>query len=191
MSLPFAILTALLERESTGIELTRRFDRSFGYFWMATHQQIYRELDRLKKDGFVAASTPPGGSGRGQPKQFAITDAGVTALREWLADTDEPTAVRASIAVRLRAAAATGDVAAVRAAIVHHLDVHESRLANYREIDRRDFSTTDQDADVVRHLVLKAGLRTEQAWVDWCREALLTIDKLETRPLGPTSSRRW
>jgi DNA-binding PadR family transcriptional regulator len=184
MSLPFAILTALLERESTGIELTRRFDRSFGYFWMATHQQIYRELDRLKKDGLVAASTPPGGSGRGQPKQFAITDAGVTALRDWLADIDEPTAVRASIAVRLRAAAATGDVAAVRAAIVHHLDVHEGRLANYREIDRRDFSTTDQDADVVRHLVLKAGLRTEQAWVDWCREALLMIDKLETRPSG-------
>jgi DNA-binding PadR family transcriptional regulator len=180
MSLPFAILTALLERESTGIELTRRFDRSFGYFWMATHQQIYRELDRLKKDGFVANSTPPGGSGRGQPKQFAITDAGVTALREWLADTDEPTAVRASIAVRLRAAAATGDVAAVRAAIVHHLDVHERRLANYREIDRRDFSTTDQDADVVRHLVLKAGLRTEQAWVDWCREALQMIDKLDS-----------
>jgi len=189
MSLPFAILTALLERESTGIELTRRFDRSFGYFWMATHQQIYRELDRLKKDGFVAASTPPGGSGRGQPKQFAITDAGVTALREWLADTDEPTAVRASIAVRLRAAAATGDVAAARAAIVHHLDVHERRLANYREIDRRDFSITDQDADIVRHLVLKAGMRTEQAWVDWCRDALLMIDKLETRPSGPTGSR--
>ena len=44
MSLRSAILTALMERPSSGKELTRRFDLSFGYFWHATHQQIYREL---------------------------------------------------------------------------------------------------------------------------------------------------
>ncbi|MGW4568360.1 PadR family transcriptional regulator, partial [Streptomyces sp. NPDC004561] len=48
MSLPHAILTALLEKPSSGLELTRRFDKSIGYFWSATHQQIYRELGRLE-----------------------------------------------------------------------------------------------------------------------------------------------
>lgn len=48
MSLPHAILTALLEKPSSGLELTRRFDRSIGYFWSATHQQIYRELGKLE-----------------------------------------------------------------------------------------------------------------------------------------------
>ena len=47
MSLKFAILTSLIEREGSGIELARRFDKSIGFFWPATHQQIYRELDRL------------------------------------------------------------------------------------------------------------------------------------------------
>ncbi|MFX4748000.1 hypothetical protein ABTB74_18915, partial [Acinetobacter baumannii] len=45
MSLPHVLLTSLLERPSTGFELARRFDRSMGFFWNATHQQIYRELN--------------------------------------------------------------------------------------------------------------------------------------------------
>jgi DNA-binding PadR family transcriptional regulator len=150
MSLQFAILTALTERASTGIELTRRFDRAFGYFWPATHQQIYRELDKLKTSGLAEASTPDRPE-RGQPKRFSITPAGRRAL---------------------------GETGAVRAVIAHHLAAHEAMLANYREIDARDFAAPVADADVLRHLVLKAGLRTEQAWVDWCREALDVLDRL-------------
>ncbi|WP_199783266.1 PadR family transcriptional regulator, partial [Streptomyces alboniger] len=55
MSLPHAILTALLEKPSSGLELTRRFDKSIGYFWSATHQQIYRELGRLEREGSIRA----------------------------------------------------------------------------------------------------------------------------------------
>lgn len=57
MSLPHALLTSLAERPGSGSELTRRFDRSIGYFWHATHQQIYRELARLEDEGWVE-STP-------------------------------------------------------------------------------------------------------------------------------------
>jgi len=48
MSLPHALLTALVERPGSGSELAGRFDRSIAYFWQATHQQIYRELARLE-----------------------------------------------------------------------------------------------------------------------------------------------
>ncbi|BBX83009.1 PadR family transcriptional regulator [Mycolicibacterium aubagnense] len=177
MSLQFAILTALTERASTGIELTRRFDRAFGYFWAATHQQIYRELDKLKNSGLAEASTPDRPE-RGQPKRFSITPAGRQALSEWLCGIDDPAPERMSIAVRVRAAAALGETGAVRAVIAHHLASHQATLANYREIDARDFAAPVADADVLRHLVLKAGLRTEQAWVDWCREALDVLDRL-------------
>lgn len=177
MSLQYAILTALAERASTGIELTRRFDRAFGYFWAATHQQIYRELDKLKNSGLAEVSTPDRPE-RGQPKRFSITSAGRLALSEWLGGIDDPAPERMSIAVRVRAAAALGETGAVRAVIAHHLAAHEAMLANYREIDARDFAAPVADADVLRHLVLKAGLRTEQAWVDWCREALDVLDRL-------------
>jgi DNA-binding PadR family transcriptional regulator len=40
MALERALLVSLSERPGTGIELTRRFDRSIGFFWRATHQRI-------------------------------------------------------------------------------------------------------------------------------------------------------
>ena len=53
MSLSHVLLTSLLEKPSTGIELGRRFDRSMGFFWNATHQQIYRELSHMLNKGWV------------------------------------------------------------------------------------------------------------------------------------------
>jgi len=62
MSLPHALLTALIEKPSSGIELSSRFDRSIAFYWHATHQQIYRELARLEAAGWVEA-TPVESSG--------------------------------------------------------------------------------------------------------------------------------
>ncbi|MBF6193855.1 MULTISPECIES: PadR family transcriptional regulator [Nocardia] len=184
MALQFAILTALTERASTGIELARRFDRAFGYFWSATHQQIYRELDRLSGGGLVAEVSPQS-PGRGQPRRFSITPAGTAALHRWVSEVDEPPQQRETLLIRLRAAAATGDFEGVRAVVTHHLDVHERTLATYREIEERDFSAVGDDADAMRHLVLKAGLGTERAWADWCREVIEALDAMHT----PSESR--
>ncbi|WP_433684796.1 PadR family transcriptional regulator [Nocardia sp. CA-119907] len=186
MALQFAILTALTERESTGIELARRFDRAFGYFWSATHQQIYRELDRLRTGGLVAEVPQQEPPGRGQPKRFSITPAGTAALHSWMSETDEPTPLRDALIVRLRAAAAVGDFEGIRDAVANHLEVHERTYATYREIEERDFSAIGDNSDKVRHLVLKAGLGTERAWADWCREVIATLDAIqrpsESRP---------
>ena len=54
MSLAHVLLTSLMEKPSTGIELARRFDRSMGFFWNATHQQIYRELSAMQQKGWIS-----------------------------------------------------------------------------------------------------------------------------------------
>jgi len=59
MSLPHALLTSLLEQPCSGMDLARRFGRSIGFFWPATHQQIYKELGKpaqAQKRGRVAGS---------------------------------------------------------------------------------------------------------------------------------------
>ena len=53
VALPHAILVSLCEQSGSGYELARRFDRSIGYFWAATHQQIYRTLRAMEDDGWV------------------------------------------------------------------------------------------------------------------------------------------
>src|SRR5258707_7166523 len=67
MSLPHALLTALVEHPCSGSELAERFDRSIGYFWNATHQQIYRELARLEEAQWIEAL--PAESGRGRKRR--------------------------------------------------------------------------------------------------------------------------
>ncbi|MBB1051097.1 PadR family transcriptional regulator, partial [Dietzia sp. CW19] len=84
MSLKFAILTSLTERAGSGIELARRFDKSIGYFWPATHQQIYRELDRLGESGLIRELPLEGAPSRGNPRRFEVTEDGRRLLTEWI-----------------------------------------------------------------------------------------------------------
>src|SRR3569833_1946857 len=85
MALQHAILVALCEQAGSGYELARRFDRSIGYFWAATHQQIYRTLKSMEDDGLVCV-TPVAQHGRPDKKVYAVTDAGRTELARWIAE---------------------------------------------------------------------------------------------------------
>ena len=55
MALEHAILVSLSERASSGYDLARRFDKSIGYFWTATHQQVYKVLARMEGSELGAA----------------------------------------------------------------------------------------------------------------------------------------
>lgn len=67
MSLAHVLLTSLIEKPSTGSELARRFDRSMGFFWNATHQQIYRELNGMLKQGWISTLEKAHDGGRKKP----------------------------------------------------------------------------------------------------------------------------
>lgn len=181
MSLKNAILTSLTEREGSGIELARRFDKSIGYFWPATHQQIYRELDRLASDELIRELPPEGPPRRGQPRRFAVTDGGRAQLEEWIGADDEPEPMRSTLAVRVRAAAVTGRTDELRHALEHHRGRRRELLDKYLAIEERDFSSVDP-ADmrgVLQHRVLTLGIEGERCWLAWCDETLDALDELE------------
>ncbi|AKJ14958.1 PadR family transcriptional regulator [Streptomyces incarnatus] len=177
MSLPHAILTALLEKPSSGLELTRRFDKSIGYFWSATHQQIYRELGRLEADGLIRA-LPTQAPARGQKKSYEVLPAGRAELARWTAAAQDPKPLRDTLLLRLRAAAVVGR-AGVESDLRRHLELHRRQLAEYREIEKRDFPP-DRDApeDRLRHLVLRAGIDLETFWTQWLTHALAEFAEL-------------
>ena len=175
MSLPHALLTSLIERPATGYDLARRFDRSIGYFWHATHQQIYRELGRMERAGWIEVVP---GEGRG--KAYRCLPAGRRELRRWAAAPPPSPGPRDALLVALRADAAVGPVglaAAVRERLAHHEDM----LARYREIEARDFAVVGTRAEELQHLVLAAGLDYEQAQVRWCRRALSVLEAADGR----------
>ncbi|MFJ4835433.1 PadR family transcriptional regulator [Streptomyces sp. NPDC088747] len=182
MSLPHAILTALLEKPSSGLELTRRFDRSIGYFWSATHQQIYRELGKLEAEGQIRA-LPSEQPARGQKKSYEVLPAGRDELARWTAASQDPKPLRDTMLLRLRASAVVG-TAGVEADLRRHLDLHQEQLAEYEEIEKRDFPPgTDTAQDRLRHLVLRAGIDLETFWTRWLAHALEEFEQLPERRL--------
>jgi DNA-binding PadR family transcriptional regulator len=171
MSLRSAILTALMERPSSGKELARRFDLSFGYFWHATHQQIYRELGQMSDAGLIELHADQE-KARGGPRTYAITEAGEQHLRDWVANGQGPVPVRDPLLVRLRAAAVLGDID-LAGQIQQHLDYHRALLETYRSIEERDFRRPLRGRrQRLQHLILQAGIDTEQSWAGWCTNAL-------------------
>ncbi|MFF0223006.1 PadR family transcriptional regulator [Streptomyces sp. NPDC004629] len=177
MSLPHAILTALLEKPSSGLELTRRFDKSIGYFWSATHQQIYRELGRLEAEGQIRAR-PAEQPSRGQRKSYEVLPAGRAELARWTAASQDPKPQRDALLLRLRAAAVVG-TAGLETDLRRHLDLHRRQLAEYEEIERRDFPPARAEPqDRLRHLVLRAGIDLEIFWTRWLAHALAEIGTL-------------
>lgn len=170
MSLPHALLTALAERPGSGSELADRFDRSIGYFWQATHQQIYRELGRLEETGWIESL--PAESGRGRKRAYRILPAGKKELRRWIAEQEDPTPLREALMVRLRAEAVLGP-AGLEDEIRRRIALHQEKLDLYLQIEARDFSEdVDSRTKRLQHLVLQAGIANERFWVEFSQHAL-------------------
>lgn len=177
MALEHAILVSLEERAGSGYELTRRFARSIGFFWAASHQQIYRTLKRMENDGWITAEAVTQ-DGRPDKKVYSPSEAGRTELRRWLAEPSDPGVMRTELALKLRGAA-FGDVGAVLADVKDHRDRHAERLDVYRVIEKHDFSDPAalSGQKLHQYLVLRAGIRAEQGLVDWCEEVIEALNR--------------
>ena len=172
MALEHAILVSLRERPAAGLELARRFDRSIGFFWSATHQQIYRVLGRMERDSWVR-SAAVAQQGRPDKRVYEVTDTGEDELGRWLGEPMSTEKFRSELAVRLRGAS-YGDRRAVLDTVREQLAEHTTRLAHYEQLAARDFPKADvltgQRLD--HYLVLRGGIGLERFWVDWLTEYL-------------------
>ncbi|WGX94954.1 PadR family transcriptional regulator [Nocardioides sp. L-11A] len=177
MALEHAILVSLSERAASGSDLVRRFDASIGFFWSATHQQIYRVLGRMEGDGWISSETvaQPGHPARnGQRKKlYDVTDAGRAELARWIGEPTTPDAMRSSVSVKMRGAS-YGDRAALLDDLRRQLDEHTKRLSLYEYLAARDFPEPGvlAGADLDIYLVLRGGLLMEEFWIRWLTEYL-------------------
>jgi DNA-binding PadR family transcriptional regulator len=179
LSLPHALLTALAEQPGSGSDLARRFDKSIGYFWQATHQQIYRELARLEASNWIQAL--PAEDGRGRKRRYQILEAGRHELKRWTAEAQSPSPIRDDLLVRLRAEAVVGPTG-LREELRALAEQHRQKLAKYRAIEVRDFAANSQDLEnKLQHLVLMSGITYETYRLTLCDEAIALLDQQEDR----------
>ena len=183
MSLPHALLIALIEDPRSGSELSSRFDRSIGLYWQASHQQIYRELARLEAAGWIEAT--PVERGRGRKKNYRVVAAGRQALRRWVAAPRELEPYRSELMIRVHVEATIGP-SGLATQIERRLEMHRARLTTYQRIEKRAFSTPDPSrTEAISHLILKLGMMNESTWIDWSVEALGVLgQRAATKPVS-------
>ena len=174
MALGDAILVCLTERPMTGYELAKTFDSSIGFFWKADHQQIYRELTRLREKGQVQAREVVQ-SGKPNKLVYTLTPEGRAALRHWAARPSSPPSIKDDMLVRLCALDSV-DMEPMRVDLMARLEHHRDRLARYERVLKKRFPHGAASLDDTgKLLALHLGLRHERAVVEWCEEALQTL----------------
>ena len=134
----FAILGLLSIQSFTTYELAQQMDRTLSWFWPRAASVVYDEPKKLVTAGLATRQVTF--TGKRRSTVYEITDAGRTALRDWL---DTPaTGMRMEFEAMLKVAFAdAGDVTQLRAAVREIRADAEARLAEI--LDRSsEYATT-------------------------------------------------
>ncbi|MER5748575.1 PadR family transcriptional regulator [Streptomyces sp. NPDC002088] len=182
MALRNAVMAALLEGEASGYDLAKGFEASVANFWMATPQQIYRELERMAGEGLVAARIVQQ-ERRPNKRLFSLTEAGLDAVRAFLTEGPaKPLAIRDELLVKVQCVD-LGDMEVVRAEIVQRVERSAVKLARYERAQERLLAGRTEDeycATVERvgpYLTLLGGLALERANVQWGELAVRLLEQ--------------
>ena len=175
MALEHAILVSLAEKASSGYELARRFDRSIGQFWSATHQQVYKVLGRMEAAGWVAVTVVEQ-DGRPDKKVYDLTPDGRAELAAFIAQPAEPEVTRSDLAVKIRGAS-FGDVPAVIAEVRRHRALRAERLDAYLANEKHEFADPQRLRGRRLHqwLVLRGGIDLERTMIGWYDDVLAAL----------------
>lgn len=181
MSLRDAVLAALLDGESSGYDLAKEFDASVANFWMATPQQLYRELDRLAEQGLIQARVVQQ-ERRPNKRMFSLTAAGREAIQHFTGTAPRPSTIRDELMVKV-AAADAGDTHAVRDSIAERLQWANAKVERYERLRTRLLAGRTEEEFLTQaerigpYLTLLRGIAFEQENVRWAERALTIIGK--------------
>jgi DNA-binding PadR family transcriptional regulator len=178
MGLSHAILACLIETPQSGYDLSKAFNESLCYFWQASQQQIYRELGKLETQNLIVSEIIPR-DGCLDKKIYSITELGKKYLVEWIKKPSKPDEIREDLLVKIF----SGNLVSV-SLLIEDVElrrrIHIEKMSRYEEIEQKYFLQQQKltHQEKLRHLVLKAGIRCESKWIQWCDETLETLEKL-------------
>jgi len=172
MALAHAIMTALIDNDLSGYELAKDFETSLGFFWHASHQQIYQELHKLADKRWLNKREVRQ-SGKPNKIVYGLTQAGREALAEWVYGGSRVQAAKDELLIKLynlnhdNAAHLSAEIAERRSQMMRTLYLYEKiRMGHY----------ADPGALPVRHkgvyLALLSAIGQGEQFLAWCDEAL-------------------
>ncbi len=179
MSLRHVILTMLSEQNATGYDIAKAFDDSLAFFWNASHQQLYRDLKALEREGLVAATLVEQ-THRPDKKVYRLTPAGRKQYEDWLCEPVE-TRVNSVLLVKLWGLV-DSEPARALTLLREQRNFHGGKLRQYNKLLGLHFSGIEVDRLpyrlLIRYLALRRGIRGEEDWMAWIDECDSLIGRL-------------
>ncbi|GAB3815727.1 PadR family transcriptional regulator [Micromonospora zhanjiangensis] len=182
MSVKFGLLALFADGPKYGYQLRIEFDERTGGTWAVNVGQVYTTLERLERDGLVAAE----GTNADGRAMYTMTEAGRATLDEWFStpvtDADRP---RNELAVKLLMAATTPGVDVTT--VVQRQRTESLRMMRDYTSLRRDAEADGDDAGV---LLLDSVVFALEGEVRWLDHVEATVLRRGGRLAAPVRSRR-
>lgn len=180
MSLKYVVLSLLNRHPHTGYEIVRSFDSAVGYFWQASHQQVYRELNALAESKQVRFKRVTQAD-KPDKKVYSISAAGREALQLWFESPVADRQIREPLLVKLLSVS-SDNYRAMLNQLTDRICMSEQLLATYREIERQHYSSDKRRGmpaeSLVLYFALRKGLYGIEAELAWLSETKKGIKRL-------------
>jgi DNA-binding PadR family transcriptional regulator len=161
MALSEAILVCLTERPMSGYDLAKNFDASIGFFWRASHQQIYRELGKLREKGYVKSEEI---DQVGKPNRIVhtITKSGRQALLAWSTKPSKQPSIKDELLVKFYGMDGV-NIPAFIEQLSLRLEQHQTKLSKYMRIKSRHYDNKELSLNQKGKLIaLEIGIEQEK-----------------------------
>ena len=170
MSLKHAIMVLLETEAGSGYDLLKRFKQRLGFFWQASHQQIYQQLKVMHQDGLINCQQEVQ-KGKPDRKIYTMTELGHEALLAWLNEACKPQKVNDSLLVKLYGGHLL-DKTVLLDEIRQHRGQHQKALMIMQEMERQyqQLESLERNKLAMPYLTLRRGILGEQAWQVWAQE---------------------
>lgn len=172
MAIAHTILACLINSPHSGYEINKVFCESVGCFWQASQQQIYRELSKMEKRGWVEAEVIPQ-QGKPDKKLYYVTELGKQQLLDWLPQATEPSPIREDLLVKVLAGYLIPKEKLIEE-LLQRRQFHQEQLQIYKQkqaerINKLAELPKDQQ---YLYLTLLRGIRLQTEWIAWCDEII-------------------
>lgn len=178
-TLGYALLGLLARQDRTGYQLTLALRAPIGYFWTASHSQVYPELSRLEADGLVRHRVIEGPGPR-DTKSYRITPSGRRALSAWVLTPAPSAQSRDEFLLRVYSLW-TVDPHQAATMVAGRRERYRAALGNYLDLER---SMHDEFGDALRdpgnpafaaYATLRRGISFERHAIEWCDWLIKTL----------------
>ncbi|MCF3144321.1 PadR family transcriptional regulator [Streptomyces platensis] len=168
MSIGHTLLGLLESGPRHGYDLKRTFDEHFGQDRPLHYGQVYSTMSRLLKNGLVEVDAVEAGAGP-ERKRYAITDAGVTDVAQWLARPEKPEPyLQSTLYTKIVLALMTGRNAA---------ELLDGQRAEHLRL-MRGLTERKRTGDLADQLICDHALFHLEADLRWLELTAARLDKL-------------